>query len=427
MAAPASGAARKKSSWSTPLLFLSFGLVFLILFQPALRDATGRWVGYALDPAIGFGGRYPVLTIFFASVLLVIGTTTIRHFLVDWTLMARTQEVMRKFQKEFSDARKANNTYKIKRLTEAQPKVFEMQADLQKDQLKPMAFTMLLVIPLFAWLGTHVVAPVELEMIEAPTTPVIVAATRGEHINAAWIASDANEGKGVLTTSVDVYGYSFFPPGSSNATAGTPIVLENTRTDERFTVNAAGPAIPESARVGELASGTYTFRMAAPNDTSLILTGPHDPYRADGVLLVVMQDGALQHALAVGTNGATVTLSGPSQLYAVVKDGQIGGEVSGTTILHVTGASTQDFTIDADNVVAVDVEGLGAPIYPYSAKLPWQDPWSLQDAWWILPHWILLYSLFGIPFGQIAQRALKLWEYRHVDLDKDGRQAGESL
>jgi hypothetical protein len=30
-----------------------------------------------------------------------------------------------------------------------------------------------------------------------------------------------------------------------------------------------------------------------------------------------------------------------------------------------------------------------------------------------IPRWIVLYSLFGIPLGQIAQRALKLWEYRH--------------
>jgi hypothetical protein len=64
-------------------------------------------------------------------------------------------------------------------------------------------------------------------------------------------------------------------------------------------------------------------------------------------------------------------------------------------------------------------------------QVPWDSHWDLtmntdppDHHFYLLgffPRWIILYSLFGIPFGQIAQRALKLWEYRHHDLDKDGR------
>lgn len=147
---------KKKSPWSTPVLILSFGLVLLILFSEGLRNATGKAAGFVLDPVIGFRGAYPLLTIFLASLVLVVVTTAIRHFMVDWVHMARVQEAMRSFQKEFMEARKSNNTYKIKRLTEAQPEVMQLQAEMSTEQMKPMAFTMLIVVPIFAWLGTFI-------------------------------------------------------------------------------------------------------------------------------------------------------------------------------------------------------------------------------------------------------------------------------
>ena len=229
---------KKKSGLSTFWLFASFGVVILILFNPGLRAILGKAAGYVLTPAIGFHYSNPILTILLASLILVVATTAIRHFLVDWVNMARVQEAMRAFQKEFSQARKENNTYKLKKLTETQPEVMQMQAEMSTEQMKPMAFTMILVIPIFAWL------------------------------------------------------YSFI------ATAAA------------------------------------------------------------------------------------------------------------------------------------------APYFNHVAKVPWDTAWDLSintappnHPWYLLgflPRWIVLYSLFGIPFGQIAQRALKLWEYRHHDLDGDGKTPAET-
>lgn len=228
---------KQKSPMSTALLFLSFGLVLLILFNERLRNLLGEVAGYAFDPLIGFGGRNPLATIFLASVILVILTTAIRHFLVDWVHMARVQEGMRAFQKEFMEARKSNNTYKVKKLTEAQPEVMQMQAEMSTEQMKPMALTMLLVIPIFAWLGTFM----------------------------------ADEAPGLDLTQQ----------------CGVPIQV------------------------------------------------PWD---------------------------ATWELVGPA---------------------------------------------------------------SCGGGFWFLPHWIILYSLFGIPFGTLAQRVLKLWEYRHHDLTGELKKAGD--
>lgn len=42
------------------------------------------------------------------------------------------------------------------------------------------------------------------------------------------------------------------------------------------------------------------------------------------------------------------------------------------------------------------------------ASLPWEPFWKLQDRILFLPHWIVLYSLMSLPFGQALQRTLKL-------------------
>jgi uncharacterized membrane protein (DUF106 family) len=48
----------------------------------------------------------------------------------------------------------------------------------------------------------------------------------------------------------------------------------------------------------------------------------------------------------------------------------------------------------------------GLPVQALS--LPWEPHWELQERLWILPHWILIYSVMALPFGQILLRGLKL-------------------
>ncbi len=151
-AAPAVAAGPKKPAGGSFLTILSFAAVFLILFNPGLRTQLGVWVGYALDPVLGFGGRWPVLTILLAGTLMVLLTTLIRHFTTDWLEMARNQAYMRSFTQELRKATKANNTYKVKKLQDKQPDVLAKQQQMQSKQMKTMPLTMIVVVPLFAWL-----------------------------------------------------------------------------------------------------------------------------------------------------------------------------------------------------------------------------------------------------------------------------------
>lgn len=139
-----------------PWTILLFGAVFLVMFNEGLRTRMGEYVGFVLFPAIGFGGGYPALTIFCASVITGVATGVIRHTMVDWLDMAEVQETMKAFQSELKEARKNENKYKVKRLTELQPELMQMQAGMSGQQFKPMGYTMVIVIPMFGWLWEFV-------------------------------------------------------------------------------------------------------------------------------------------------------------------------------------------------------------------------------------------------------------------------------
>lgn len=133
-------------------LIIGFAMLWA-LGQPSIRDPIGHGTGVVVDPVIGFGGNYPVLTVLIAGGILVIASTIVRHFTTDWLETAKTQAAMRHFSTELRKARKENNTYKIKVLTDLQPDMMARSQKLQMAQFKTMPITALIAMPLFAWLA----------------------------------------------------------------------------------------------------------------------------------------------------------------------------------------------------------------------------------------------------------------------------------
>jgi uncharacterized membrane protein (DUF106 family) len=134
------------------LNILLFMVVLFVLFDPNLRKIAGTAIGVVLDPVIGFNHEQPVLTILLASLIMIAASTLVRHFLVDWLKMARIQNLMRAYQKAMREARVKRDTKKLEQLQKAQPKLMAYQSQMSTGQMKPMMFTMIIVIPMFAWL-----------------------------------------------------------------------------------------------------------------------------------------------------------------------------------------------------------------------------------------------------------------------------------
>lgn len=133
------------------MILMMMGILF-IMIDPALRSGVAGLVGFVMEPIVGFNGRYPTLTIILTGIIMIFLTTIVRHLFIDWVRMAKVQNTMRAFQKEFNKARKEKDTKRVNELQKVQPEVMGLQAEMTGSQMKPMAFSMIIVVPLFAWL-----------------------------------------------------------------------------------------------------------------------------------------------------------------------------------------------------------------------------------------------------------------------------------
>lgn len=134
------------------VMIFSFVFAAFIMFNNDLRLAAGDAVGLVMNPLFRLGGAHPLYTLLGAGISMIVLSTVVRHFFIDWMRMAQVQQIMSEFQSELREAQKNDNHYKVNKLTDIQPEVMKLQAKMSGGQLKPMAMTMIVVIPIFAWL-----------------------------------------------------------------------------------------------------------------------------------------------------------------------------------------------------------------------------------------------------------------------------------
>ncbi len=135
------------------MMMMMMFLTMFILFIPSMRDAVGEIAHVILYPAIGFDSKYPILTLLIAGFMMVMVSTLVRHYFIDWIDAARNQAKMKDFNKELRDARMAQNEKKVAKLMAKQPEIMKTNMDSSMNQMKPMAFTMIFIIGTFTFLG----------------------------------------------------------------------------------------------------------------------------------------------------------------------------------------------------------------------------------------------------------------------------------
>jgi uncharacterized membrane protein (DUF106 family) len=150
------GAPPRPAFGSQLVMLMAFMVALIVLFDNNLRQALGGIVGLGLMPLVGFAGRYPVITLVCTGLIMTFFSVTVRHLFIDWVAMAKNQRMMSAFQKELREARTSNNTFKLKKLTEIQPQMTAQSLKTTQAQFKLMPITMLVVIPIFAWLANFV-------------------------------------------------------------------------------------------------------------------------------------------------------------------------------------------------------------------------------------------------------------------------------
>ncbi len=64
------------------MYFVILMLVMFIIIIPEVRDAFAIGVGFVFTPLLGFGGRFPILTMIFAGLFLTIINMYARHYFI---------------------------------------------------------------------------------------------------------------------------------------------------------------------------------------------------------------------------------------------------------------------------------------------------------------------------------------------------------
>jgi uncharacterized membrane protein (DUF106 family) len=143
----------QKAQGSMFFLLMIF-MVMMLFIMPIFGPILGVYFGYVLEPLIGFSGQFPMLTLFFAGVIVVLFSSWLTHLFTDWKKMGESQEMSRAFQKEISEARKTGNTNRMSKLMKMQPELMRRQTEAQGGMLKPMVFLIIFIFPIFMWLRT---------------------------------------------------------------------------------------------------------------------------------------------------------------------------------------------------------------------------------------------------------------------------------
>ncbi len=150
-------------------------LVVLVIMMVVMQFRSQ--IGSALNvvfQVIDFDGQWPVLTLIIAGLIMITLSTVIRGFLTDPIAQAKTQQEQSEFNKEFRQARLDNNLFKLKKLQEQQNEMMAKSMETSTQMMKLMPVTMVVVIPIYAWVWFFLdsTVPPELLIINIPWAPV---------------------------------------------------------------------------------------------------------------------------------------------------------------------------------------------------------------------------------------------------------------
>lgn len=130
------------------MLIAMLVMIVIMMFYTQIGSALNS----VLYPVLGFGGKYPVVTIVIAGLIVITVSTIIRSFMTDFVAQARNTQIQKEFQAEMKKAKLENNLYKLKKLQEEQPKITAKSMETQTQMMKIMPITMIIVMPVYAWL-----------------------------------------------------------------------------------------------------------------------------------------------------------------------------------------------------------------------------------------------------------------------------------
>jgi len=130
-----------------------------ILFSREFRLELGLFIDSIMLPFLNL--KFHII-IFIMSIITGFYSNLIQKYTVDHKKLKHAQSVLREYQKEYMEAMKQNNQFKLKQLEQRKDEIQKLQSEMMSMQFKPMFYTFVVTIPIFAWLWEKAVASYEL-------------------------------------------------------------------------------------------------------------------------------------------------------------------------------------------------------------------------------------------------------------------------
>ncbi|MGP6219824.1 DUF106 domain-containing protein [Caldiplasma sukawensis] len=135
------------------------GLSFLILigslvliYVPVLRDGVGAGFQAFLYPIIGFGYKFPALTIVMAGVITGIVTGIPRYFFTDWVKMGKMQVESMAYSDAIKKAYRENDRELINKLSKMRTDAMLKQQSVQMSNYLPILLFSIFSLLVFVWI-----------------------------------------------------------------------------------------------------------------------------------------------------------------------------------------------------------------------------------------------------------------------------------
>lgn len=141
--------------WEKYGIYIALGFMILMMFSYSvewLRVGVGRGIDGAFTPLLdGFKIPFYILIVIL-SALTGLYSSIIQKYTIDYDKMTEAQERMKEFQTEYREAQLSQDEKKIKKLEAKKDRVMREQLEMSQNQFKPMAYILVVSVPIFFWL-----------------------------------------------------------------------------------------------------------------------------------------------------------------------------------------------------------------------------------------------------------------------------------
>jgi len=132
---------------------LIFAMLMILCYSiPPIRDGVGGILNGIFGPLVDVLGIPFFILIIILSTLTALYSSIIQKYTIDYEHMQEVQKRMKDFQKEYREAQLSQDEKKIKKLDAKKDRMMKEQLEMSQNQFKPMAYILILSVPIFFWL-----------------------------------------------------------------------------------------------------------------------------------------------------------------------------------------------------------------------------------------------------------------------------------